>query len=170
MKRIDLIKQIITRKKQLKITVENLAKLSGVSVRSINRLLKNEDVKLSTVEQVTNFLGLDFAGNEQVRISILKKQRAHEKALFLASIVQSTSALKELADDVAFREEHETFDIYEGASRIHHRAVQIHPYKKGNGRWSRMLANIYLRQHGSMPAKWQEDLLSKENAKRDKYI
>ena len=94
MKRLDLIQQIIARKEQLNITVENLAKLSGVGVRTINRLLKNEDVKLSTVEHVTNFLGLDFAGNEQITLSALKKNRAHEKALFLASIVQGTSALE----------------------------------------------------------------------------
>ena len=61
-------------------------------------------------------------------------------------------------------------DIYETATRIHHRAVQIHPFQNGNGRWSRMLANIYLRQNGSMPVKWQEDLLSSENPKRDEYI
>jgi len=56
--------------------------------------LKNEDVKLSTIEHITNFLGLDFAGNEQVSLSALKKHRAHEKALFLASIIQGTSALE----------------------------------------------------------------------------
>ncbi|MDP3119818.1 MAG: hypothetical protein Q8N01_05340 [Sulfuricurvum sp.] len=94
MKRIELINQIISRKDELGVTVENLAKLSGIGVRTINRLLKNEDVKLSTIEHVTNFLGLDFAGNEQVPLSVLKKQRAHEKALFLASIVQGTSALE----------------------------------------------------------------------------
>jgi len=94
MKRLELINQIIARKEQLNITVENLAKLSGVGVRTINRLLKNEDVKLSTVEHVTNFLGLDFAGNEQVPLNQLKKQRAREKALFLASIVQGISALE----------------------------------------------------------------------------
>ena len=94
MKRIDLINQIIARKEQLGITVENLAKLSGVGIRTINRLLKNEDVKLSTIEHVTNFLGLDFAGNEQISVNELKKQRAHEKAFFLASIVQGTSALE----------------------------------------------------------------------------
>ena len=94
MQRIDLINHIIARKQELSITVENLAKLSGVGVRTINRLLKNEDVKLSTIEHVTNFLGLDFAGNEQVSLSALKKHRAYEKALFLASIVQGTSALE----------------------------------------------------------------------------
>jgi len=94
MKRLELIDKIIARKKELNITVENLAKLSGVGVRTINRLLKNEDVKLSTIESVTNLLGLDFAGNEVVSLEELKKQRAREKALFLASIVQGTSALE----------------------------------------------------------------------------
>ncbi|WP_024953609.1 helix-turn-helix domain-containing protein [Sulfurospirillum arcachonense] len=94
MKRIELINQIIARKEQLGITVENLAKLSGVGIRTINRLLKNEDVKLSTIEHVTNFLGLDFAGNETIPLKKLEKQRAREKAIFMASLVQSTSALE----------------------------------------------------------------------------
>ncbi len=83
---------------------------------------------------------------------------------------QVPSALKDLADDLSYWQNNKTFDIYETAARLHHRAVQIHPFKNGNGRWSRMLANIFLRQNGSMPVKWQEDLLAKENPKRDEYI
>ena len=80
------------------------------------------------------------------------------------------TTLKELVDDIAYWDKHKTFDMHETATRIHHRAVQIHPFQNGNGRWSRMLANIYLRQNGSMPVKWQENLLSSENLKRDEYI
>jgi transcriptional regulator with XRE-family HTH domain len=94
MKRLDLIKKIIARKKQLNITIENLAKLSGLGVRTVNRVLANEDVKLSTIESITNLLGLDFAGNEIVSLEELKKQRAKEKAIFMASLVQGTSALE----------------------------------------------------------------------------
>ena len=94
MKRLDLIKQIIARKEQLNITIENLAKLSGLGVRTVNRVLANEDVKLSTIESITNLLGLDFAGNEIVALDELKKQRAKQKAIFMASLVQSTSALE----------------------------------------------------------------------------
>jgi len=83
---------------------------------------------------------------------------------------QVPTALKELESDIEYWNKNKTFDIYETAARIHHRAVQIHPFKNGNGRWSRMLANIYLRQNGFMPVKWQEDLLSKENPKRAEYI
>ena len=35
------------------------------------------------------------------------------------------TALKELVDDVDFWDKHKTFDIYEIASRLHHKAVQI---------------------------------------------
>ena len=94
MKRLDLIKQIIARKEQLNITIENLAKLSGLGVRTVNRVLANEDVKLSTIESITNLLGLDFAGKEIVPLDELKKQRAKSKAIFMASLVQGTSALE----------------------------------------------------------------------------
>lgn len=78
--------------------------------------------------------------------------------------------LKKLSDDFLFWDKNKSFGVYEIASRLHHRAVQIHPFQNGNGRWSRMLANIYLRQKGLMPVKWQEDLLSSENPKRSEYI
>ena len=81
-----------------------------------------------------------------------------------------TTELKKLSDDIVFWNKNRTFDAYETAARIHHRAVQIHPFKNGNGRWSRMLANIYLRQQGLMPVKWQEDLLASQNPKRNGYI
>ena len=78
--------------------------------------------------------------------------------------------LKKLSDDFLFWDKNRSFDVYEIASRLHHRAVQIHPFQNGNGRYSRMLANIYLRQKGLMPVKWQEDLLASENPKRSEYI
>lgn len=78
--------------------------------------------------------------------------------------------LRNLCDDIVYWDKNKTFDVFECGARIHHRAVQIHPFKNGNGRWSRMLASIYLRQHDKMPVRWQEDLLAKENPKRSEYI
>lgn len=78
--------------------------------------------------------------------------------------------LKKLSDDLHYWEENKTYDIYEIATRLHHKAVKIHPFQNGNGRWGRMLANIYLRQNGLMPVKWQEELLAIENPKRNDYI
>jgi len=81
-----------------------------------------------------------------------------------------STEMKKLVDDLAFWEENKIFDVIEIASRIHHRTVQIHPFLNGNGRWSRMLANIYLKQNGLQPTKWNENLLSNVNLHRDDYI
>ncbi len=78
--------------------------------------------------------------------------------------------LKKLADDLAFWDKNRSFSTVEISVRLHHRAVQIHPFKNGNGRWSRMLANIYLKQNGLSPTKWNENLLAKKNPKRNEYI
>ena len=94
MTRLELIKKIEDRKKQINISIENLAKLSHLGVRTVNRFFAGDDVKLSTIERITNLLGLDFAGNEVVSLKELERQRAKEKALFMASLVQSTSALE----------------------------------------------------------------------------
>ena len=94
MTRLELIQKIEHRKKQINISIENLAKLSHLGVRTVNRFFAGEDVKLSTIERITNLLGLDFAGNEVIPLKELEKQRAKEKALFMASLVQSTSALE----------------------------------------------------------------------------
>ncbi len=90
----ELIKKINHRKNQIGISIENLAKLSKLGIRTVNRFFAGEDVKLSTVESLTNLLGLDFAGNEVMPLKELEKQRAKDKALFMASLVQSTSALE----------------------------------------------------------------------------
>ena len=94
MTRRELINKIQDRKKELNITMENLAKLADIGMRTLNRFFAGEDVKLSTVEKITNMLGLDFAGNEIISINKLKAKRAKEKATFMVSLVQSTSALE----------------------------------------------------------------------------
>lgn len=94
MTRVELINKIKDRKQQLNISIENLAKLSGVGIRTLNRFFAGDNVKLSTVEKITNTLGLDFAGNEVISLNELKKRRAKEKALLMASLVQSTSVLE----------------------------------------------------------------------------
>lgn len=60
--------------------------------------------------------------------------------------------------------------IVEQSAMLHHRAVQIHPFPNGNGRWARMLANILLKQNGHSPIRWPEDLIGSESAIRSEYL
>ncbi len=97
------------------------------------------------------------------------KLRQVELSIGVKAYLVSTE-MKKLVDDLDFWEQNKSFSVIEIASRVHHRAVQIHPFLNGNGRWARMLANIYLKQNGLQPTKWNENLLSKENLHRDDYI
>ncbi len=94
MTRFELLEKIKNRRKKLGITVENLAILSQVGTKTIMRFFSGDDVKLSTVEKLTSVLGLDFAGNEIVDIKTLKEKRAKQKAIYIVSLTQDTSALE----------------------------------------------------------------------------
>ena len=97
------------------------------------------------------------------------KNRQVELSIGIKAYLVPTE-IKKLVDDLDFWNINKTFSITEIASRLHHRAVQIHPFINGNGRWSRMLANIFLKQNGLQPTKWNENLLSKDNKHRKDYI
>jgi fido (protein-threonine AMPylation protein) len=60
--------------------------------------------------------------------------------------------------------------LLEQAVRLHLRAVKIHPFLNGNGRWSRMLANIWLKQNGAVPIHWPEETIGCESVIRTEYI
>ena len=70
MNREYLLKKIKNRKSQMNMTIDNIAKLSKLGNRTVVRFFGGDDVKLSTLEKITNVLGLDFAGNEIVELSL----------------------------------------------------------------------------------------------------
>jgi Fic-DOC domain mobile mystery protein B len=45
----------------------------------------------------------------------------------------------------------------EQAATLHYRGVLIHPFENGNGRWARLLANIWLKQHDQPVTMWPEE-------------
>ena len=60
-------------------------------------------------------------------------------------------------------------DWLEQGVRLHHRAVSIHPFENGNGRWSRMLCNIWLRL-GRQPVVAWPVTLDRESPVLDRYL
>lgn len=59
--------------------------------------------------------------------------------------------------------------IIQQAAMLHHTAVKIHPFPNGNGRWARMLANIWLKQNGQPVTAWPGDLETLTES-RDEYL
>jgi len=77
--------------------------------------------------------------------------------------------LAALLGDLAFWENHRE-DQLNQAVMLHHRAVHIHPFKNGNGRWARLLANTWLRLLGHQLTEWPEETIGAESVIRNDYI
>jgi len=60
--------------------------------------------------------------------------------------------------------------VIEQAAQLHHRAVCIHPYPNGNGRWSRLLANIWLKLNGEGVVIWPESTIGVVSTIRSEYL
>jgi fido (protein-threonine AMPylation protein) len=76
--------------------------------------------------------------------------------------------LARLCDDIRGRDSFMP-DVLEQAVLIDHRAGQIHPFRNGNGRWSRMLSNIWLRIHDRPIVEWPA-MIGAESPIRSEYL
>ena len=78
--------------------------------------------------------------------------------------------LRVLLDDVKFWIDNRTFFPKEIAIRFHHRLVQIHPFPNGNGRISRLIADLLMRQFGLSALNWGSENLTEISELRKEYI
>jgi Fic-DOC domain mobile mystery protein B len=76
-----------------------------------------------------------------------------------------------LIDDTLFWIQKSTYEPLEIAMRFHHRLVQIHCYHNGNGRHSRIMADLILDKIFNLPAIiWKGENFINSNDFRDQYI
>ena len=75
-----------------------------------------------------------------------------------------------LFDDAKFWHTRQVFAPDELAARIHCRLVSIHPFQNGNGRCTRMMADLYLTAIGAEPFSWVGGDLDVEGSSRATYI
>jgi Fic-DOC domain mobile mystery protein B len=80
-------------------------------------------------------------------------------------------ALRSLIDDASFWLEHNVYEPEEFAIRFKHRLVSIHCFPNGNGRHSRMIADIIIENIYQQPVfSWGSKSLTDENDSREKYL
>lgn len=79
--------------------------------------------------------------------------------------------LKNLLDDTKYWIENKTFSPEEIAIRFKHRIVSIHCFPNGNGRHSRMMADIIMESiFGNKIFSWHQSNMVKANETRNQYI
>ncbi len=78
--------------------------------------------------------------------------------------------LRQLTSDVSYWIEHQSYSADEIAIRFHHRLVQIHPFPNGNGRCSRLVADILIQNLGGEKFSWGRGDLRSASDMRRAYI
>lgn len=78
--------------------------------------------------------------------------------------------LHQVIDDAKYWVEHSTFPPDEIAVRFSHRVVAIHPYPNGNGRFSRLIADLLAIQLGQPRFTWGRVNLVDPSETRKEYI
>lgn len=79
--------------------------------------------------------------------------------------------LRDLLDNIQHQKDNNIYAADELAIRFHHRLVWIHPFPNGNGRHSRLMAELLVTQLGGLAFSWGggADLVS-TGAARERYL
>lgn len=77
--------------------------------------------------------------------------------------------LKKLIDDLECWQ-NQNMDAIEISARLHHRLVYIHPFNNGNGRWARLIVNLFLKDNLNSYLDFPEDELLITTSIRKIYI
>lgn len=132
----------------------------GLKIKSISTMEELDQFEQQNIEEAVSwFYGRSFKVEEVLTVefiqSIHKRMfknvwrwagefRTSEKNLGVP-YYEIRPALKSLLDDCKYWIEHETFSAEETAIRFKHRLVSIHLFPNGNGRHSRLMADILLK-------------------------
>jgi transcriptional regulator with XRE-family HTH domain len=110
---LNLVRHLNDRRKELGMSMETVARKSGVGMRTVQRVLSGRDpsAKLDTVLRIADTLGVILLPKDRVAAHDLVRKQAVQKATELAGMVQGTSALEaqavskkallEIRDDIA---------------------------------------------------------------------
>ncbi|MDZ4099100.1 MAG: mobile mystery protein B, partial [Methylophilaceae bacterium] len=83
---------------------------------------------------------------------------------------QISPRIYDLLKDVEYQIEHKSYEMVEIATRFHHRLVLIHPFPNGNGRHSRLMADLLLHRMGLERFTWGRVNLVNQSDTRNEYI
>jgi Fic-DOC domain mobile mystery protein B len=95
--------------------------------------------------------------------------RRRETNLGVAPQLVPSQSMQTL-DDAKYWHTEKVFGPDELAARIHCRLVSVHPFVNGNGRCTRLMADLYLTSIGTSPFTWGGTNLDVDGSGRAEYI
>lgn len=97
------------------------------------------------------------------------KQRQRQTNIGIAPS-QISVGVRQALDDAKYWHSHDVCSVDERAARIHYRLVSVHPFPNGNGRCTRLFADLYLVSVGVPKFTWGASRLDIQSGTRKTYI
>ena len=96
-----IIHDLNERRRQLGISLADVARLSGVSLPTVQRILGDKDhgTTLPNLVAIAEAIGLGLGSRSEIKVTELREQQARRKAERLVGMVQGSSALEGQAVD-----------------------------------------------------------------------
>jgi Fic-DOC domain mobile mystery protein B len=98
------------------------------------------------------------------------RYRTHEVNIGTTMPHEIEVAVAQVFDDARAWRDYKAYEPVELAVRLHHRLVLIHPFAGGNGRCTRLMADVIVKRLGAKPLTWGAASLSETGAARAAYI
>ena len=96
--------------------------------------------------------------------------RTHEVNIGNTKPHEIEVAVHQAFDDAKAWIEYKTYEPAEFALRLHHRLVLIHPFVNGNGRSTRLIADVACKRLGAKPFSWGAVSLTETSEARTAYV
>ena len=84
--------------------------------------------------------------------------------------VQVPVEVRQVLDDARYWMDNGTYAPAELAVRLHHRLVLVHPFVNGNGRCTRLLADVVVKRLKAAPLSWGSVSLAETGEARAAYV
>jgi Fic-DOC domain mobile mystery protein B len=158
--------------------------ISGLKLKNIKTRAQLDDAEAHTIFEVTLYYSLDPQRVKRLKFNLDFFKKLHKqmfgKVWSWAGEYRTTQTtigveakniiphLYQLTDDLVFWENN--WDYQDTATRLHHTLVKIHPFPNGNGRWSRMVTDMWLMRLEKNPLSWGSEYDLSLDGLRERYI
>lgn len=155
--------------------------ISGLKVKSITTKKALDDAESENIAKATTKYMLDPSALKKLTIDEPFLRKLHKEMYsdvwswageyrktqvnIGIDASQIRARIYQLLDDFAFWQAN--WDYKETATRFHHQLVFIHPFLNGNGRWARLLCDLYLMKIGKPLPSWGK---TNDKTARKEYI
>lgn len=159
---------------------------TGLKVKSLSMQHELDEYEQLNIEKAVKWLiGRKFTAKQVLSEAFLRKLHKkmfgdvwkwagvfrHSEKNIGVRWVTIGRELKKLCDDTLFWVEHKTFSEVEIALRFKHRLVSIHCFPNGNGRHSRIMADVLMENvFGKQEFSWQASGMVDADEERTIYI